>query len=353
MSSDAPSAIFFPLRSSVELFDDPRSPAAVVRAKEAACLYDRVIFEPGLLDVTIASNGSMPWWYPKEHLTPELRREARRPIPLGSPVSFAIGKQSEQGVPAPPEAMRGFPLGGLSVRYVAEFYTGILDDLAEFNVDWVDVQGGGEIDRSHPVGAEVAREIEALDREDRWDKTLMPEQENEWVRRYVSQSFNRDAVIAGELGAAFNITPMFVPMVERRGVRPDLPGSEALSYLIPNLGRLPWEAIVEFREHDGSREARAKLREFDRRAAEDAQDAYDYGRRAGHELTAALFGALEDQRPSLPEELAKEALLGAVDLVPGVGPIAGKTASVAQTIREDRRLRRHWTSALMLLRERR
>ncbi|HEX2103083.1 MAG TPA: hypothetical protein VHF51_05495 [Solirubrobacteraceae bacterium] len=66
VSSDAQTAIFFPLRSSVELFDDPRSPTAVVRAKDAACLYDRVIFESGLLDVTIASNGSMPWWYPKE-----------------------------------------------------------------------------------------------------------------------------------------------------------------------------------------------------------------------------------------------------------------------------------------------
>jgi hypothetical protein len=312
-----------------------------------------VIFEPGLLDVTIASNGSMPWWHPKEHLTPELRRQARRPIPLGSPVSFTVGKQSGKGVPAPPEATRAFPLGGLSVRYVAEFYTGILDDLAEFSVDWVAEAGGGAIDRSHPVGAQVAREIEALDHEDRLDESLMPEQQNEWVRRYVSQSFNRDAIIASELGAAFNITPMFAPMVERRGVRPDLPGSEALSYVIPNLGRMPWEAIVEFREHDGSEEARAKLREFEQRAAEDAQDAFNYGRGAGQEITAARFGALEDQRSSLPEELAKEALLGAVELVPGVGPIAEKIASVAQTIREDRRLRRHWTSALMLLRSER
>ncbi len=37
--------IFLPLRTSVELFDDPTSPQATTRAKQAAVLYDEVIFE--------------------------------------------------------------------------------------------------------------------------------------------------------------------------------------------------------------------------------------------------------------------------------------------------------------------
>ena len=342
-------AIFFALRSSVELFDDPTSPTAVVRAKEAACLYDRLIFEPGLMDVTIASDGLMPWWYPPDHLMPELRERARRPIPLSGPVSSAIGVQAEQGVPAPPEAMRGFSLGELNVRYVAEFHTGILDDLAEFDVDWVAVEGRGSIDRSHPIGREVAAQIDALDHADRSDKTLMPDT-SEWVRCYLSQSFNRDAVLASELGAAFNITPLFAPMVERCAVHPDAPGNEALTYVVPNVGGLPWAAIVEVREHEGSQEARAKLREFDQLASNDPRAAYEYLQRVGQELTSALFAALKDQRKSLPEALAKEALLGGVELVPGVGPVVGKAASVAQTVLDERRTRRHWTSALMLLR---
>jgi hypothetical protein len=39
--------IFFPLRTSVELFQEPASPKAVARAKQAAILYDRLVFEGG------------------------------------------------------------------------------------------------------------------------------------------------------------------------------------------------------------------------------------------------------------------------------------------------------------------
>jgi hypothetical protein len=39
------SAIFFPLRASVELFVDRQSPAAPTRVKEAAVLYDQVYLE--------------------------------------------------------------------------------------------------------------------------------------------------------------------------------------------------------------------------------------------------------------------------------------------------------------------
>jgi hypothetical protein len=341
--------IFFALRSSVELFEDPSSPTAVARAKEAACLYDHVIFEPGLLDVTIATHGLTPWWHPPGHLTPELRAQARRP--MSGPVSIAFGAQPARGVPAPPEAMRAISLGDLNVRYVAEFHSGILDDLAEFEADWVSVQGGGSIDQSHPIGREVAAQIDALNRDDRRDPTLMPDADH-WVRSYVSQSFNRDAVLATELGAAFNITPLFAPMVERREVRPVASGSQSLSYIVPNVGGLPWEAIVEFREHPGSKEARLKLREFDERAADDPRAAYEYMHRAGQEITSALFAALKEQRTSLPEELAKEALLGAVELVPGVGPLVSKASSATQAFIDSRRSRRNWTSALMLLRAR-
>ena len=102
----AGTSIFFPLRTSVELFEDRTSPAAVVRAKVAAVLYDRVIFEMGMFDATISSGGSFALWRPPDALTPDVRKRARQVIPLGEPVTFAIGKQEAQGVPAPPEAMR-------------------------------------------------------------------------------------------------------------------------------------------------------------------------------------------------------------------------------------------------------
>jgi hypothetical protein len=56
-------------------------------------------------------------------------------------------------------------------------------------------------------------------------------------------------------------------MIRRRGIQPEHTGAEALAITVPNVGSLPWEAIAEFREHPGSQEARARLRQFDARGA--------------------------------------------------------------------------------------
>jgi hypothetical protein len=69
--ADEPSIIFFPLRTSVELFASRDAPEAITRAKLAALLYDQVIFEAGLLDVTIGETGGSHWWTPPDALTAE------------------------------------------------------------------------------------------------------------------------------------------------------------------------------------------------------------------------------------------------------------------------------------------
>jgi hypothetical protein len=71
------SAILFPLRTSVELFTDPKSPEAVTRAKEAAVLFDEVGFETGLYHVGISDDGSFDWWTPPDQITPELLEHTR------------------------------------------------------------------------------------------------------------------------------------------------------------------------------------------------------------------------------------------------------------------------------------
>lgn len=80
------SAIFFPLRTSVELFEDRQSPAAAARAKEAAILFDRLIFEAGLCDVTISEEGSWSTWLPPDYITPEHLEQSRKVIPASSPL---------------------------------------------------------------------------------------------------------------------------------------------------------------------------------------------------------------------------------------------------------------------------
>ena len=152
-SSSPARKLFFPLRSAVELFVDPRSPDVVTKAKEAAILYDEVTFEVGMLDVSITPNGSTSFWNPPEAMTPELLDRSRRIDAVGSPMTLAIGRQDEAGVPA--EEMHVFVEGQVSHRFLAEFHTGILDDLAPFEPDWVRTIDTGAAYAT--VGREVCR----------------------------------------------------------------------------------------------------------------------------------------------------------------------------------------------------
>jgi len=76
----------------------------------------------------------------------------------------------------------------------------------------------------------------------------------------VIKSFNQDSVAAALIGAAFNPTTLFAPVAQRRALAAPRDGREALSVVVPNVEALPWETVLEFREHPGSGEARAMLR---------------------------------------------------------------------------------------------
>jgi len=338
--------ILFPLRTSVELFSDPRSPDAVTKAKEAAVLYDELIFEPGLLDVTITPQGGSSIWIPPEQMTDALLARSRRPA-VGDPMTLAIGKQDAPGVPA--EEMHVMVSGQISNTYIAEFHTGILDELKAFDPEWVKtIDIGGE---AHPgrVGEPVYEAIRHRNFSDFGDKELMPDVES-FLRTYISKSFNRDAIVATDLAASFPTTPLFRPMVDRHGVNPDYAGSEALSIIAGNVGELPWEAVVEFRDHHGSQEARERLREFERLASEaDPQDAYDFLKSVSLEVNRGFRAAIEALAPSLPEELAKQVLLNAVATASVIGAPVAAAAGLTSALSEWREYSRSWIAAVMVL----
>lgn len=112
----------------------PSKPRRGHEGEEAAVLYDELIFEVGLLDVSITPNGGASFWNPPEAMTPELLDRSRRVNAVGSPMTLAIGEEDEPGVPA--REMRIFVEGQISNAYIAEFHTGILDDLAAFEPGW-------------------------------------------------------------------------------------------------------------------------------------------------------------------------------------------------------------------------
>lgn len=338
--------LFFPLRTSVELFKEFDSPAVVARAKQGAVLYDELIFESGLYDITVTPEGSHNWWRPIEEVGAAELEEARKPIALGGDFTLSFGKQDGPGVSA--KEMHVAIAGKISARYVAEFQSGILNELAALGAEWVSTIPGDKTKPGAP-GDPVWEAIGQLDFGDLGDTDLLPGTET-FLRSFISSSFNRDSVIAAALGASFNITPLFAPVVECRGVAPEHAGTEALRILAPDVGALPWEAILEFRDHDANTEARARLREFERLAIEqEPEDAYEYIVGVAQEVTRAQRATIEDLAPNLPEELTKQALLGAVSLVPAVGAPVAAFADATASISASHAFNNTWISALMRL----
>jgi hypothetical protein len=76
---------------------------------------------------------------------------------------------------------------------------------------------------------------------------------------------------------------------------------------VPNVGALPWEAVVQWREHPGSQEVRGKLREFEERAAKaEPEEAEGFLKQVAREVINGYEAAYRELLPSLPEELQKE-----------------------------------------------
>jgi hypothetical protein len=142
-------------------------------------------------------------------------------------------------------------------------------------------------------------------------------------------------------------------MVEQRGIVSDRAGSEALDLLVPNVGALPWEAVVEWRDHPGSQEARAKLREFEERAARaEPKEAEGFLKQVSREVISGYEAAYRELRPSLPEELQKEMAKTFVSFIPVAGPFIEKGTAFAEIVAEAVANRRSWVAAMMWLRAR-
>jgi hypothetical protein len=344
------SAIYFPLRASVELFTDPQSPAALTRVKEAAVLYDRLYVEGGLYDTTFTESGeSFNFWTPGDRLTPERLQATRQPVRVGEPMTIVMGKQDRRSKPA--ETGHVVMQGPVATQFVAHFDDAI-EELRRLNVGWMEEVTFGPNDNpfplDHPIGEAIReRNFEAF--RESYDLPGV----DPGLRRWVYTSFNRDSVIAASLGAAFNVSPLFRPVLERGGVRPDLAGGEALSIVVPNLGALPWEAVAEFRDHPGSEDARARLREFEgRAAAQEPEDAYRFLKQVSREVNAGYVAAVREYAPRLTDELRLELMKTLVSVSTVVGPYIEKVASLAQAAGEARRFQRSWIAALMTLQPR-
>ena len=187
------------MRTGVELFKDPTMPEAVARAKQAAVLYDELIFEMGLCEVAVTSAGSMEEWRPPHLLTDEDLSESRRVPDAGASISLSVGQKGPDGWTA--ELMAG----SVGSAYASEYHTGILDELAQFEPEWVKRLPGGPLPGGTPE-AELAR---ALRERDAADTSLMRELrlgDKRALREWIIKAFDRDVAVARSVGASLSAT---------------------------------------------------------------------------------------------------------------------------------------------------
>ncbi len=340
---------YFPLRSSVELFRDPESPEPVTRAKQAAVLYDEVVFEVGLFDASFTAEGSFVNYVPRENVTTDRVDRARRVLEPGSGMRVSIAIEGMEGVSGAEEALNPFFEGELTASYTAEWHSGVLDELAKLRPDW-----------AHPlaIGNEVLAESRLKPTMDAVKEALetieLPD--TDAVRgSFLQDAFSRDAVVAAALQASVHVTSLFEPLILGAGslkYRPEHVGASALGIVVPNVEELTWEAIAEFREHPGSREARERLREIEERAlSEEPGDAIEFQERVGQRVTDDLFAVIDELRGKLSVTVAKDAASTAISLIPVAGPFLGPGASMMDSVLETVHKQRSWHAALMKLRE--
>lgn len=331
------SRCLFPLRTSVDWFDARDSPAIEGRVKQATVLYDELLFEDGLLEVDITDGGAMHMWHPPESATEELLAETNRRIAVGAPVVFSVGKQPARGVTAASEDMHVMMAGSLRKRYVAELMYSVMSRFADYNDGWAQIAFTGNM-QSHDFDRFMPhRSTRAL-----WDTQLLAEmRESEpWLRDFVVKAFDRDAALAHRLKAIFNVSPLFQPMLAERLPQGLAPSPEdTLTYLFPDVSDLPWDVVMEFRQHEAALEARTRLQDVVVRAREEGLTAAD------NQLTRDMLFAEKDlrKRHSLKERLTKMM----VSVVPVAGGVLAEGASAAA---EGARGKHDWVGALRLLR---
>ncbi len=336
---------YFPLRSSVELFKDPASPEPVSRAKHAAILYDRVVFEVGLFEETVGKTGASGIYVPPHMATEGRRQRARIVHEVGSSFQMGFGVQPAKGVPAPPEAMHTLVNTEVAASYAAEWHTGVIDELERLRPDWAAPMDSEMLLAEHNELKGAIRQLkQSLERS-------AEDGDNAFHRGFTIDSLSRDATVAGAMEAAVQVTSLFEPLLAGMpDVKPDHPGLVSLAVAVPGIGQLSWEEICEFRDHAGSEDARAKLRDAEERvAAEEISDPAAFATRVGQEITGDLFAAIAELKGSLPKKLAKEGMNAGISLIPTVGTFAAGV-SAAEAIGESAKQARTWHAALMKLR---
>jgi hypothetical protein len=255
-------AAWFPLRSNIAYFETTAPSLDMeARVKQMAVLSDELLFEPGLLDVTISDSGSWDVHIPISQLSEEDVRKRREAVRAGEPVGFFIGQEAVPGQPAPPESMHQMIGGKLARSFVAEYHLLAKESGLE-EQPWV------HFGVPNPELELVAKDVtRGLERNAFFEKRQMPAWSgNAWLDDYLRKGLNIDIGRGAALEVPVMLDQLHAPILQWRAEHADaeqraepVPGAEALHLWAPNFTELEWRHIISLHDHDAIGEFREKL----------------------------------------------------------------------------------------------
>jgi hypothetical protein len=129
--------VWFPLRSNIGYFEG-RIPSLDLdtRIKQMALLAEELLFEFGMVDVTVTEDGLTSFWHPPQSLSEGDIRRRREATKKGEPVVISIAPQAGLGVPGDPNDAHAIISGPLTTAYIAEYHL-LLQESGLEDVEWV------------------------------------------------------------------------------------------------------------------------------------------------------------------------------------------------------------------------
>jgi hypothetical protein len=345
---------WFPLRSNASYFEAPaRSLDLEQRIKQMSLLSEELVFEMGMLDVTVADHGMSSFWIPPRHLNEEEIRRRRDASGIGQQTSIMIAPQSGLGVPADFSQAHPLMVGTLERVFVAEYHLLLMESGLD-GVDWVKwaVPPADMIDEAKR-SADLENRREAIGSA---TSTLPKLVENHFLDDSLKKDMNLDLALGGLMGVPVMVDELRAPVLEAKTADPDArhragsaPGARALHALAPNFSLLPWADIIALHDDDAIGAFRARLLEFEAEVEARSEEEWEDAIR---EL--ALDEAIKkanDRIPRTTETVAEVAVDFLAGLVPGVSQAVtlAKAAATIQGAREERR--NEWLAVLLTLRQ--
>jgi hypothetical protein len=178
--------VWFPLASNTSYFEltEPRV-GLEARIKQMALLADELLFEPGVLDVSVGESGLVNLTHPPGSMTHDEMRQRRVEVKKGTPFQLAIAPQSAVGVPAT-EGFTTIIGGPLEHAFFVEYETRLLD-WGLGDVPWM------QLAWPKPELAQVVKELaDAADRQEKFDRDAPRIAENTFLDGRMKQDLNLD-----------------------------------------------------------------------------------------------------------------------------------------------------------------